>query len=53
MPISSILSFNIFPISALRLDLSLARQHSGIILITFHKRILEWQADHPNITWVG
>ncbi len=53
MPISSILSSNIFPISALRLDLSLARQHSGIILITFHKRILEWQADHPNITWVG
>ncbi|HUS55995.1 MAG TPA: hypothetical protein VMY41_18560 [Thermohalobaculum sp.] len=19
----------------------------------FHKRILEWQAAHPNITWVG
>jgi len=22
-------------------------------LVTFHKRILEWQASHPNITWVG
>jgi len=21
--------------------------------MTFHKRILEWQATHPNITWVG
>jgi hypothetical protein len=20
--------------------------------MTFHKRILEWQAEHPNITWV-
>ena len=19
----------------------------------FHKRILEWQASHPNITWLG
>jgi hypothetical protein len=19
----------------------------------FHKRILQWQAAHPNITWVG
>jgi hypothetical protein len=19
--------------------------------MTFHKRILQWQADHPNITW--
>jgi len=39
--------------SALRLDLSLAQQKAGILLVTFHKRILEWQADHPNITWVG
>jgi len=23
------------------------------IAVTFHKRILEWQAAHPNITWVG
>jgi hypothetical protein len=22
-------------------------------VMTFHKRILEWQAAHPNITWVG
>jgi hypothetical protein len=22
-------------------------------VVTFHKRILEWQADHPNITWIG
>jgi hypothetical protein len=21
--------------------------------VTLHKRILEWQAAHPNITWVG
>jgi hypothetical protein len=21
--------------------------------MTFHKRILEWQAAHPNITWLG
>lgn len=21
--------------------------------ITFHKRFLEWQAAHPNITWIG
>jgi hypothetical protein len=21
--------------------------------VLFHKRILEWQAAHPNITWVG
>ncbi len=20
--------------------------------VTFHKRVLEWQAEHPNITWV-
>jgi hypothetical protein len=39
--------------SALRLDLSLAQQKAGILLVIFHKRILEWQADHPNITWVG
>jgi hypothetical protein len=39
--------------SALRLDLSLAQQKTGILLVTFHKRILEWQADHPNITWAG
>jgi hypothetical protein len=38
--------------SALRLDLSLAQQKAGTLLVTFHKRILEWQADHPNITWL-
>lgn len=21
--------------------------------MAFHKRILEWQAAHPNITWIG
>jgi hypothetical protein len=21
--------------------------------VTLHKRILEWQAAHPNVTWVG
>ncbi len=23
------------------------------VLMTIHKRILKWQADHPNITWIG
>jgi hypothetical protein len=22
-------------------------------MVTLHKRILQWQADHPTITWVG
>jgi hypothetical protein len=21
--------------------------------VSIHKRILEWQAEHPNITWIG
>ena len=21
--------------------------------VMLHKRILEWQAEHPNITWIG
>jgi hypothetical protein len=24
-----------------------------IFLMTIHKQILEWQAAHPNITWIG
>jgi len=32
---------------------TLTQKWIGIILVTFHKRILEWQAAHPNITWVG
>ena len=23
------------------------------LVVTFHKQILEWQAAHPNITWIG
>jgi hypothetical protein len=26
---------------------------TGIILMAIHKQILEWQADHPTITWIG
>ena len=26
---------------------------AGDIAMNFHKRILEWQAAHPNITWIG
>jgi hypothetical protein len=25
----------------------------GIFPMAIHKKILEWQADHPNITWIG
>jgi len=25
----------------------------GVFLMTIHKKILEWQAAHPNITWIG
>ena len=25
----------------------------GIALMAIHKKILEWQAAHPNITWIG
>jgi hypothetical protein len=25
----------------------------GVALMAIHKRILEWQAAHPNITWIG
>jgi hypothetical protein len=24
---------------------------AGIFVVAFHKRVLEWQAEHPNITW--
>ena len=26
---------------------------SGISLMAIHKQILEWQAAHPTITWIG
>jgi uncharacterized membrane protein (DUF106 family) len=26
---------------------------TGIILMAIHKQILEWQAAHPTITWIG
>jgi len=26
---------------------------SGKIIMAVHKKILEWQAAHPTITWVG
>jgi hypothetical protein len=26
---------------------------SGTFLMAIHKKILEWQAAHPNITWIG
>jgi hypothetical protein len=26
---------------------------SGKRIVALHKRILEWQAEHPIITWVG
>jgi hypothetical protein len=25
----------------------------GTFPMAVHKKILEWQADHPNITWIG
>ncbi len=25
----------------------------GKAQMTIHKRVLEWQAAHPNITWIG
>lgn len=25
----------------------------GTFPMAIHKKILEWQADHPNITWIG
>jgi hypothetical protein len=28
-------------------------QQDGEILMAIHKQILEWQAAHPNITWIG
>jgi hypothetical protein len=28
-------------------------QKDGIVLMAIHKTILEWQAAHPNITWIG
>ena len=36
-----------------------ARRHGakqmrwGHFPMAVHKKILEWQADHPNITWIG
>jgi hypothetical protein len=29
------------------------RGKTGIVLMAIHKTILEWQASHPNITWIG
>jgi hypothetical protein len=26
---------------------------TGTMLMAVHKQILEWQADHPTITWIG
>jgi hypothetical protein len=31
----------------------LERAARGIALMVIHKKILEWQAVHPNITWIG
>lgn len=28
-------------------------QETDIALMDIHKKILEWQAAHPNITWIG
>jgi hypothetical protein len=30
-----------------------ALSETGRFLMTIHKKILEWQAAHPNITWIG
>jgi hypothetical protein len=50
---ASTFSSSRFVLGASRLHLSLAQVQNRIFLVTFHKRILEWQADHPNITWIG
>jgi hypothetical protein len=28
-------------------------RETGTLLMAIHKQILEWQAAHPNITWIG
>jgi hypothetical protein len=30
-----------------------ADRKTGIVLMAIHKQILEWQAAHPTITWIG
>jgi hypothetical protein len=30
-----------------------ALSETGRFLMAIHKKILEWQAAHPNITWIG
>jgi hypothetical protein len=30
-----------------------AHTKEGALLMAIHKQILEWQAAHPNITWIG
>jgi hypothetical protein len=30
-----------------------AHTQEGTLLMPIHKQILEWQAAHPNITWIG
>jgi hypothetical protein len=29
------------------------KREIGTLLMAIHKQILEWQAAHPNITWIG
>jgi hypothetical protein len=26
---------------------------TGILQMAIHRKILEWQVEHPNITWIG
>jgi hypothetical protein len=32
---------------------SAGERETGAFLMAIHKQILEWQAAHPNITWIG
>jgi hypothetical protein len=32
---------------------SVSQRGSGTFMMAIHKQILEWQAAHPNITWIG
>jgi hypothetical protein len=32
---------------------SVCQIRTGTFLMSIHKKILEWQAAHPNITWIG
>jgi len=39
--------------SQTRSDVTATGNETGTFLMIIHKKILEWQAAHPNITWIG